>query len=208
MGTSHNVCSRFYIQMSSSRRPLRGLFTLSRKLISYSLAADRKLTLTCEWHTNSRLVGLLNFSSDQSFYTNTGQNLSPSSLFFSLWCFSSPPLFFFAHAQRLMNGQLKLNSDARRDAVPFSKCDERMSSSVATCLLCVCAHECVSVSLCVCVQNQKRHRAQYFFFLHVNVLSLHACCTILHLGCYIVLAVVMVPSWLLPTGAKQPVPLN
>lgn len=105
LGTSHNVCSRFYIQMSSSRRPLRGLFTLSRKLISYSLAADRKLTLTCEWHKSSRLVGLLNFSSDQSFYTNTGQNLSPYSFFFfSLWCFFLPPLpFFFAHVSWRVN---------------------------------------------------------------------------------------------------------
>lgn len=216
MGTSHNVCSRFYIQMSSSRRPLRGLFTLSRKLISYSLAADRKLTLTCEWHTNSRLVGLLNFSSDQSFYTNTGQNLSPYSLFFSLWCFSSPPFCFFAHAQRLMNGQLK--------QIKF-RCTERCgallnmwwaAADVFVCgdvsAVCVRARVCLCVSLCARLKSKAAPCSVffyiYFFFFHVNVPSLHACCTILRLGCYIVLAVVMVPSWLLPTGAKQPVPLN
>lgn len=51
---SHNVCSRFYIQMSSSYTP-RGALTLSRKSISYSLAVNRKLTLTYEWHAVSVL---------------------------------------------------------------------------------------------------------------------------------------------------------
>lgn len=166
LGTWHNVCSRFYIQMSSSRRPLRGLFTLSRKLISYSLAADRKLTLTCEWHTNSRLVGLLNFSSDQSFYTNTGQNLSPYSLFFSLWCFSSPPFFFFAHAQRLMNGQLK--------QIKF-RCTERCGAllkmwwaDVFVCgdvsAVCVRARVCLCVSLCVRSKSKAAPCSVFFFF--------------------------------------------
>ena len=47
-----------------------------------------------------------------------------------------------------------------------------------------------------------------------SVLVLYACtvfvCRGCHpvTGCYILSAVVMVPSWLLPTGAKQPVPLN
>lgn len=44
---SHRVCLRFYIQMSFSHTPLRRV-TLSRKLISYALPADRKLTLTLE----------------------------------------------------------------------------------------------------------------------------------------------------------------
>lgn len=43
----------------------------------------------------------------------------------------------------------------------------------------------------------------YMPMLSVYILGHHSVT-----GCYILLAVVMVPSWLLPTGAKQPVPLN
>ena len=46
--------------------------------------------------------------------------------------------------------------------------------------------------------------------MHVFACMLSVCMSGYHpvTGCYILSAVVMVPSWLLPTGAKQPVPLN
>ena len=71
---SHNVCSRFYIQMSSSQSNPSGSSHFVQKVNFLSAGSESEIDFDM-WVTREFcFVGLLNFSSDQSFYTNSASN--------------------------------------------------------------------------------------------------------------------------------------